>query len=111
MNTKFTEGPWVKDKRGESLIGSNGKSVIIYDCGLSGGSVKTPEYVANSHLISAAPAMYKIIESLLSLGEELLSIDEQEDAEDAATVHSNFNDKILEAAALLVKARGESNGY
>jgi hypothetical protein len=51
--TKFTKGPWFKDRRNEDLINPKGKSVIVWGCGISNSS-KTPERVANAHLIAAA---------------------------------------------------------
>ncbi len=61
MNPNFTKGPWVKCNRNESLVGINGKNVMIYNCGLSGGN-KTVESVANASLIASAPDMYKSLE-------------------------------------------------
>jgi len=95
MNTKFTEGPWLKCSRGESLVGIKGKNVSVYNCGLS-GSGKSPESVANAHLIAAAPDMYKVIEEIARLrdGEMHNAID---------WIIDNTDDLIN----LLAKARGE----
>jgi hypothetical protein len=84
-DTKFTSGPWVKCSRGESLVGSNGKNISVYNCGLS-ATVKSSETVANAHLIAAAPDMYKALVAL-SKGEGL---------QPGTTIES-----------ILIKARGE----
>ena len=74
MNTKFTKGPWLKCSRGESLIGIEGKNVSVYNCGLS-GSGKSPESVANAHLIAAAPDMYAEIQSDIEKLKASLDVD------------------------------------
>ena len=56
-------------------------------------------------LNDAAPAMYEMLEDLIKLGTELLNVEDVECEEDAATIHSNFNDKIIQAALQLKKAR------
>ena len=104
--TKFTKGPWAKDRRGESLIGANGFPVCVWGCGLSNAQ-KNDERVANANLIAAAPDMYRMIKELTSTGCELLNVDDIEDKEDSATIHANFSDKIIEALLHLKKARGE----
>jgi hypothetical protein len=63
--TEFTKGPWIKCKRGESLIGVNGTTVGIHDCGLTGVN-KSKESVANSDLISMAPELYEMVEMLVN---------------------------------------------
>jgi hypothetical protein len=59
--SEFTKGPWNKDKRKESLVGSDGKRVVVYGSGLSFAGLPDTESVANSHLIAAAPEMYEFI--------------------------------------------------
>ena len=44
----------------------------------------------------------------MNAGTDLLSIDDIEDAEDAATIHSRFNDLVIAADKLTVKARVKS---
>ena len=65
-DTKFTQGPWLKCSRGESLIGIKGKDISVYNCGLS-GSGKSPESVANAHLIKASPDMYNKLKEMSEL--------------------------------------------
>ena len=110
MDTKFTEGPWLKCSRGEALIGIKGKNVSVYNCGLS-GSGKSPESVANANLIAAAPDMYAMVESL---SHELnMAIDEINTMRD---IHHTDNltptdhwdkESLHDAQVLLAKARGE----
>ena len=110
-DTKFTKGPWKRDKRGECLIGSNGNEVVIYNCGLVGGN-KTTESVANAHLIAAAPDMYAMIESLSKElqhaidevnGSRLMQINNQTETPPDMWDMESLHD----AQALLSKARGE----
>jgi hypothetical protein len=61
--SRFTEGPWVMCRRGESLKGASGKDVIIWGCGLTNG-IRTDEADANSALIAVAPEMYKMLDDL-----------------------------------------------
>jgi len=51
-------------------------------------------------------ALAAMIKELIITGTELLSLDGY-DEEDEATIHSNFNDKVLAAEKLLSIARGE----
>lgn len=43
------------------------------------------------------------VKRLVSFGTELLNIDDIDDDEDAATIHSNFNDELIKADKLLGK--------
>lgn len=117
MKAKFTSGEWSQSHRKDN----NGMySTEVYDdkgdtiCTLAwhavdeGNGVTSTDRDANAHLIAAAPDMYKMIDELIKLGTELLNVDEITDEEDAATVHSNFNDKIIKALHQLKIARGES---
>lgn len=62
---KFTPGPWSFDSRKESLLGSNGKQVVVYNSGLSFAlSNESEEARANSNLITAAPEMYGALKVL-----------------------------------------------
>jgi hypothetical protein len=90
MKAKFTKGPWVKDSRGECLINPDGENIIVWGCGLS-SATKTDERVANAHLISSAPDMYKLLIEFKSF------------AERQGWDHVLIND----AENLLAKARGE----
>jgi len=84
--TKFTSGPWVKDKRNENLVSPTGETVDIWGCGLT-NAYKSISTVANAHLIAAAPDMYKALDAM-ARGEGL---------EPGTTIES-----------ILLKARGES---
>jgi len=68
-NTKFTEGPWAFDKRGEHLENPAGTDIVVYHAGLMGGA-KTEESVANSNLIEASPLLYKALEDVRNLVSE-----------------------------------------
>ena len=126
MNTKFTKGEWTVKLypdgagvmvNGFSFIGVEniGIDLDYEDKGFSHWAdddslvIEVPlnEQFANAHLIASAPDMYKLIEDLISSGTELLFLDEAIDEEDAATIHSNFNDKVLIAEKLLTIARGK----
>jgi hypothetical protein len=98
---KATKGEW---KVNLLFVESAGR--MIADCGISnyGGQ---EEEEANVNLIAQSKKMYAMLEELIRLGTGLLSVDEITDEEDAATVHSNFNDQVIIAEVLLAKCRGE----
>lgn len=95
--TKFTKGPWVKDRRGESLIGANSDPVCVWGCGLSNAQ-KNDERVANSHLIASAPDMYKLLE---------LFIPTDEDGNGNFTYDDGSEYLGEQVELILAKARGE----
>ena len=66
--TKFTKGPWVKDSKGECLIGAEGYDICVWSSGLS-NSHKNDERVSNAHLIAAAPDMYELLDNIRILCE------------------------------------------
>ena len=114
--TKFTKTSWG--------VGSGGKhepSTTIYCDDALGSAVantffkytstSNEEAIANSHLIAAAPNMYKTILSLMN--ELNMCIDEVNDMRD---IHHNDNftpadhwdkESLYDAQVLLSKARGE----
>lgn len=111
---KFTKGEWSYKHTPTYGVCSesthNHRIVADIDgseCRLASINVDDDEDIANAHLIASAPDMYKMINELIKQGTDLLSIDEITDEEDAATVHSNFNDQIINAEKLISKSRGE----
>ena len=80
MEAEFTKGPWVKDKRNENLVGSDGECVTIWGCGLT-NAYKSETTTANAHLIAAAPDMYELLskmhlESRFVYGEDYDEVEE-----------------------------------
>ncbi len=61
--SKHTQGPWVKDKKGQ-LVGSNGKHVVVHSSGLATGP-EDEETVANGVLVGAAPKLLAVLERVL----------------------------------------------
>lgn len=101
-NTKFTEGPWAFDKRGEHLENQSGQDIVIYHAGLMGGA-KTEESVANSTLIKASPLLYKALEEALRI---LESIADDTDTSEVFGFHYDSAD-IGNIEMALKSARGE----
>ena len=96
-NTKFTPGPWEFEHRKEHLVGSNGKNVEIWGCGLINGQ-RTPELDANSSLIKASPNLYAMLERCSIV---LQGIQYRHNT-------SVIEDTLDEISKELAKARGES---
>lgn len=101
--TEFTKGEWVVDGAGDVIIKSSGGGVGYPARSGTIASLNDGEYIENTN----EHDMYKMLDDLVRLGEALLSSDEITDEEDLATIHSNFNDKAIEAEVLLKRARGE----
>ncbi len=95
--TKFTPGPWAKDKYGQ-LKNPDGNPVDVWGCGLSIASRST-ETEANAALIAAAPDLYAALEEL----DEVFCT--QADTRDERT---RARKALIAARAALAKARGES---
>ncbi len=110
----FTKGEWSQSHRKDKKTGmystevydSRGQTICTLAWHTEPGSTRTdrPE---NAALIAAAPDMYKMLEKLIISGTELLNIEDVSSEEDAATIHSNFNDDLIESLRHLKKARGE----
>ena len=84
--TKFTKGLWTSN--GHSCVSVGSKVLCVFtDSSVNTGD-ETEDY-ANAHLVSAAPEMYAMLESL---------------AEDCGFSHHVHKD----IQALLAKARGEA---
>ena len=79
-------------------MGIKGKNISVYNCGLS-GSGKSPESVANAHLIAAAPDMYEL---LLSINNSIIHCDNEIGLADEVTSLCHNIDQALKSA------RGES---
>ncbi len=101
----FTKGEWSIEHY-DTFTGIHSKGVVIADVNTA-GCVPLGEELANAALIAAAPDMYAMLEKLITSGTELLNIEEVSSEEDAATIHANFNDDLLESLRRLKKARGE----
>jgi hypothetical protein len=101
MNTKFTKGPWIKDKRNENLVGSNGECVTIWGCGLT-NSYRSEITTANAYLIAATPDMYAEIQSDINDLEDRLF-----DVSKVSGDYDLINSRIKHKKSLLAKARGE----
>ncbi len=102
----FTKGEWKANTDYATFININTDSACIASVDVE-GSVYSEEELANAHLIAEAPAMYAMLEKLITSGTELLNIEDVSSEEDAATIHANFNDDLLESLRHLKKARGE----
>lgn len=57
---KATPGPWTFDRRGENLVGGDGKRIIVYGAGLSIATLpdKQGEYRANAAVVQASRDLY-----------------------------------------------------
>lgn len=112
---KFTKGKWLcvdGTRVGEQVLFISSVAFNMCICRLTkqvdNHTLLSDEDIANAHLIASAPDMYAMIKELIDGGTELLNIDDIEDSEDAASIHSKFNDKLIEAISVLKSARGES---
>lgn len=112
--TKFTPGPWAKDKYGQ-LKNPDGNPVDVWGCGLSIASRST-ETEANAALIAAAPDLYAALEernalvlraqsNIAHFHDGLLTARE---FEHEMTGLFTGSDVDTSAHAAIAKARGES---
>lgn len=99
--TGFTKGPWRVD---DSVHGKEGGIVHIKSDGysemctmFSSALENEDEFLANDHLISAAPELYEALEWLETYA--MIQVDRHPDAED--------NKGWRNVIAALAKARGE----
>lgn len=92
-DTKFTPGPWKRDKYG-SVIGANGSDVLFRGVAVlaSGSDESMREAESNTDLLVAAPDLY---EALVAIYDAWYNLD-----------GSDY--RRLKAA--LAKANGENNG-
>jgi len=99
MSAKFTPGPWAV------YPGTDGNEICAVDhspglpirqviCGPRRGE----NWIANAHLIAAAPDMYEALQDLIALAEHAMR-----EAGDY-----DINGELEDARAALAKARGEA---
>lgn len=89
-------------------IGCVGGCVGEFVSDIECDSGKDAEYVAhaiNNHdrLTEENKQLREMLKRLTCAGTELLNIEDVEDEEDSATIHSNFNDELIKAEKLLNK--------
>lgn len=110
MNTKFTKGPWQRDKYG-SVKDANGESVMLHGFSLCCGyTPKDDPSHANTDVALAAPELY---EALAMLAEYPLEAFGKENSKpDTPLFGANgwtlTVGDVLNARAVLKKARGEA---
>lgn len=98
MNTKFTKGPWQRDKYG-SVKGVNGESVMLHGFSLCCGyTPKDDPSYANTDVALAAPELYEALEEAADCINDLSRNKGGWDYERV----------IQDIAAILEKARGEA---
>lgn len=93
IKEKFTKGDWELDRFG--TIKANGETLLVSGVAIPCGYSSNEEVEANTHLITAAPEMY----NMLNLALSYMDGDSIED----------FAYQYKEIEKLLAKARGENN--
>src|SRR5690554_2584188 len=103
-NERFAQGEWTVNEKIMVAVNCGQKHIAlvnIYNDGTD-KSVLKDECLANAHLISAAPDMYRALQSLM---EEFG--DFEDDGSGLIGWNESMKDKLRKAKAALTKADGE----
>lgn len=98
QNTKFTPGPWEKDKY-DCLRSPEGKQVGVWGAGIAWVQ-RDEESEANARLIAAAPDMYEALKAFM--------IYHETDDETDVDMMLNYAEAKRQIMAALMKAEGRA---